>query len=270
MTGDPLAPLKAGAKVMWGMGDYRPFARILFPEAEALVRACGVGSGTKVLDVAAGTGNFSAAAARKGAIVVASDIAPQMIEWGKARIAVEGLDFEWHEADAEDLPFEDGRFDVVASTYGAMFAPRPDVVASEMFRVARPGGVVAMTNWTPEGYTGRSSAVISRHAPPYPSKLPSPTEWGDPAEVRRRFEGLAASIEFERHAAKFEFDALEEAVDFFMDNTGGLLMLKRLLPPERFLDVRADMEEAIRDFSRPDGNGLLLESEYLRVIARKP
>ncbi|MFB3739478.1 MAG: class I SAM-dependent methyltransferase, partial [Candidatus Velamenicoccus archaeovorus] len=152
-----LEELKRGASTMWGLADYRPIARAIFPDAVALVEACGIRPGMAVLDVAAGTGNLAVAAARRGARVVACDFSPRMVEWGKARTAEEDLAVEWHVADAEALPFEDGRFDVVGSAFGAMFAPRPDVAAAELFRVAKGGGLVAMANWTPEGYSGRSA-----------------------------------------------------------------------------------------------------------------
>jgi ubiquinone/menaquinone biosynthesis C-methylase UbiE len=201
---------------------------------------------------------------------VATDLSPQMVEWGKARMGDDGFEFEWLEADAEALPFDDGRFDVVASTFGAMFGPRPELVAAEMFRVARPGGLVAMANWTPEGYSGQSSAAITRFAPPFPDPLPSPMLWGIPDEVRMRFAGLAASVEFEKLLSTFEFESIDAGVDFFMDNTGAFLMLQQMLPAEKYAELRGEIEDHVRRFSRPEGDLWLLENEYLVVLARKP
>lgn len=188
--------------MLWSLGDYRLTATVLEPEAHALVARSGIRAGFEVLDVAAGNGNFAIAAARAGARVVATDLTPRMVEWGRERSAADGLAIEWLEADAELLPFADGRFDVVGSTFGAQFAPRPDVVARELSRVIKPGGLVAMANWTAEGFSGKLSALTTSYAPPAPMKLPSAMEWGDPGEVRRRFLGLASSVEVERRAAR--------------------------------------------------------------------
>jgi SAM-dependent methyltransferase len=169
-------PIKDIQKRMWSLGDYRELARQFEPTAAALVEACGVGPGMEVLEVAAGTGNLAVAAARRGARVVASDLTPRMVELGQQRSAAEGLAIEWLEADAEDLPFDAGRFDVAASTFGAMFAPRPQVAATELFRVVRSGGTVGLANWTPQGYLGRqidlaSGATGRRRLPESPRRL---------------------------------------------------------------------------------------------------
>lgn len=263
-----LAQLKEGAKMMWGLGDYRRIAEAVFPEAQALAEACDIRPGTSVLDVAAGTGNFAVAAARMGASVIASDFSPQMIEWGKARTAEEGLRIEWHEADAEELPFEDGRFDVVGSAFGAMFAPRPQVVAAELFRVTKPGGTVAMANWTPDGYSGRSAALVASFGPPAPFEF-TPMSWGEPNEVERRFAGLASSIGCEPRAATFRFPSLEACRAFFQANTGGQVILKTMLPPERYAEFDGEMKRLVREFARIEDGGATIRDAYLRVIARR-
>ena len=139
---------------MWSLGDYSRLAKVLEPHSEALADACAIRPGMRVLDVAAGDGNFAMAASRRGAIVTASDLTPRMVELGRDRSTAAGAQVEWTEADAEQLPFEDGGYDVVASVFGAMFAPRPEQVASEMFRVAKPGGLVAMASYGPGGFLG--------------------------------------------------------------------------------------------------------------------
>src|SRR4051812_47675604 len=143
---------KQTQRAIWGLGDYSELGRMLRPAADALCDACAVSAGQEVLDVAAGDGNFALAAAREGAAVVASDISPEMVERGKRRAALEGYEIEWHQADAEGLPFGDERFDCTGSVFGAMIAPRPEVAARELFRVTRPGGTVGMTAWRPEGH----------------------------------------------------------------------------------------------------------------------
>jgi SAM-dependent methyltransferase len=183
-------PVKDSQKLMWSLGDYRELARPFEPAAVALVKACGVEPGMEVLEVAAGTGNLAVAAARRGARVVASDLTPRMVELGRERSAAEGLDIEWVEADAEDLPFDDGRFQVAASTFGAQFAPRPQVAATELFRVVRSGGTVGLANWTPRGYLGRQIEIASGYAPAPPGEIPSPLAWGEPEVVRARLAGL--------------------------------------------------------------------------------
>src|SRR4051812_20311140 len=149
----------------------------MLPASQALVDACAISAGQEVLDVAAGNGNLALLAAREGAAVVASDLTPAMVELGKARTAEEGYEVEWLVADVEELPFEDGRFDCCASVFGAMFAPRPDVAAAEMFRVVRPGNTVGLAAWTPDGFQGRVFAIGSRYVPGAPG-VPDATQWG--------------------------------------------------------------------------------------------
>jgi 2-polyprenyl-6-hydroxyphenyl methylase/3-demethylubiquinone-9 3-methyltransferase len=266
---DPYAQLKQGARVMWGLGDYRRIAEALVPEAEWLVDAAGVAAGTAVCDVAAGTGNLAVAAAERGARVSASDFSPQMVAWGRDRTETGGLDVAWHEADAEDLPFDDGTFDVVASAFGAMFAPRPEVTTAELFRVAAPGGTVAMANWSAEGFSGQTSALLASFGPTAPAGLPSPMAWGDPDEVRRRFAGHAVEVRTEARAATFRFGSVGEALAFFEANTGGYVILERMLPPARYAAFREGLEGLVRAFAGPEDGGVRIDNAYLAVIARK-
>src|ERR1700724_69383 len=198
---------------MWSLGDYSRLAELLEPHAEALADACHIRPRATVLDVAAGNGNFALAAARRGAIVTATDLTPRMVELGRARsAAVDNI--AWAEADAEQLPFADSTYDIVASVFGAMFAPQPRLVAQEMFRGAKPGGVVAMANYSPGGYLGRlSEAMYSLSAHPA-FELPSPFLWGDEDELRRRFEGLSSRIEVEHLTLHFESSSVASFLDF--------------------------------------------------------
>jgi len=180
--------LKARHRAMWASGDYPAMVEaFLLPLGPRLVEACGISSGMKVLDVAAGTGNASIPAAQAGAQVTASDLTPELFEAGRARAEAEGVELEWVEADAENLPFEDESFDVVMSSIGAMFAPRHQDVADELVRVCRPGGTVGMLNWTPEGMIGALFRTMGPFAPPPPPGAQPPPLWGSEDHMRELF-----------------------------------------------------------------------------------
>jgi len=180
--------LKARHRAMWASGDYETMVEtFLLPLGPRLVEASGIGPGMKVLDVAAGTGNASIPAARTGADVTASDLTPELLEAGRVRAEAEGVELEWTPADAENLPFEDASFDVVMSSIGAMFAPQHQAVADEMARVCRPGGTVAMLNWTPEGMIGALFRTMGPFAPPPPPGAQPPPLWGGEDHLRELF-----------------------------------------------------------------------------------
>jgi SAM-dependent methyltransferase len=226
-----------------------------------------VSAGQEVLDVAAGTGNFALLAAAEGASVVASDLTPHLIERGKQRTAEEGVDIEWAEADAENLPYEDERFDCTASVFGAMFAPRPRRAAEEMFRVTRPGNTVGMANWTPEGFNGRIFAMMAEYVP-RADGVPAPIEWGSEETVRDRFDGLAGTLEFSRRHVPLEFDSVDGLIAFF-ENAGPQVAAKQALGPEIYDETRRRFREIADEFNQADDGTLRIESEYLLVVARK-
>ena len=263
-------PVKDIQKVMWSLGDYRELARQFEPTAVALVEACGVGPGMEVLEVAAGTGNLAVAAARRGARVVATDLTPRMVELGRERSAGEGLDIEWREADAEELPFEDGRFEVAASTFGAMFAPRPQVAAAELFRVVRSGGTVGMANWTPQGFLGRQIDLASSYAPAPPGEMPSPLLWGEPEVVQQRLGKLAGSVELQSRMAPTRFDSKPAAREFQERYNGPLIALRNTLPPERYAALMTQLDQLVDQFNRATDGTVAIDAEYLLVVARKP
>jgi SAM-dependent methyltransferase len=184
----PDSDVKARHRAMWASGDYpRMVETFLLPLGPRLVEACGIGPGMTVLDVAAGTGNASIPAAQTGAQVTASDLTPELLEAGRARAEAEGVELDWVEADAENLPFEDESFDVVMSSIGAMFAPRHQDVADELVRVCRPGGTIGMLNWTPEGMIGGLFRAMGPFAPPPPPGAQPPPLWGGEDHVRELF-----------------------------------------------------------------------------------
>lgn len=261
-------PIKQMTKAMWSLGDYRPVARLLEEAAEQLVDACGIGPVGEVLDVAAGDGNCAAAAARRGARVVASDLTPALVEMGRGRTATEDLPVEWFEADVEDLPFDDDRFDVVTSVFGAIFAPRPEVAATEMFRVLRPGGILGMANWTPESFSKRMLDVVSKCSPPPPVELPSPFRWGEEATVRSLIGVRARSVQLERRDLQWEFDSLQAMRSVF-ESHGGAVMAKRMLPPDVYESQAAELEALAGQVNEGTEGRVVIPNEYLQVVAVK-
>jgi SAM-dependent methyltransferase len=268
---DPIDRMKEATRWMWALGDYREVARYLQAHAEQLAAAADIRPGMDVADVAAGNGNFAIAAARRGARVTASDLTPKMIDLGRARTEAEGLTIEWQDADAEQLPFPADRFDVAASVFGAMFAPRPERVAAELFRVVRAGGLVAMANYANAGFLGSFTDLLTKFslAPPGGLDIPSPFAWGDVEQVRRRFEGKASSLRVERKTVRFSFGSPEEGFAFWERTNPPLIALKTMLPPERYQQLRVEGAGLMGRLNGATDGSLILDSEYLSVVARK-
>jgi SAM-dependent methyltransferase len=180
--------LRSRHRAMWAEGDYPSMVEtFLLPLGPRLVEACGVGTGMRVLDVAAGTGNASIPAAQRGADVTASDLTPELLEAGRRRAEAEGVELDWVEADAENLPFEDESFDVVMSSIGAMFAPHHQDVADQLVRVCRPGGTIGLLSWTPEGMIGALFRTMGPFAPSPPPGAQPPPLWGSEDHMRELF-----------------------------------------------------------------------------------
>lgn len=207
------AELKGRHRKMWAMGDYPSMVQtFLLPLGPRLVDACGIEAGTRVLDVAAGSGNASIPAAQRGAEVTASDLTPELLAAGRATAEAEGLELGWVEADAENLPFEDESFDVVMSCIGAMFAPHHQAVADEMVRVCRPGGTIGLLSWTPEGMLGALFRTIGPFAPPPPAGAQPPPLWGSEDHLRGLFGGRVDWRTLERE--ELEITAFDRARDY--------------------------------------------------------
>jgi SAM-dependent methyltransferase len=261
-----VAAIKERQREIWGLGDYSYMSRVLRPAAVALCEACAVSAGQEVLDVAAGDGNFALACAREGARVVASDISPAMVERGRARSEAEGFPIEWVEADAEQLPFDDASFECVGSVFGAMLAPRPVVMARELFRVVRPGGTAGMTAWTPGSFAAELFAIGRKYMPSQPDQ-PLAEEWGDEETVRERFDGLAARVELERRAIVIEGDSPEALMADFARAAGGWEAARSALPSDRFDAMEREFLELVR---RRGGSGpVRIENAYIVIVARR-
>lgn len=254
---------------MWSLGDYGEVSPLLEPYAVKLAESCGLRPGMRVLDVAAGNGNFALATAHIGAVVTASDLTPRMLEMGRERSQAAGAAITWLEGDAESLPVEDSSFDVVASVFGAMFAPRPEQVAREMFRACVPGGVVAMANYAWDGYLASFAKLLAGYSGPSPLGLPSPFEWGDPAEVERRFAGLASSIEVTPGVVGMTFASVDDGLAFFERTNGPHIALKSLASSDMYAEFMRDTRELMRTMNRATDGRLHLESGYINVVARK-
>jgi SAM-dependent methyltransferase len=219
----------------------------------------------RVLDVAAGDGNAAVEAVRAGAEAVASDFAPLQVEQGRARTASEGLGVEWVEADAENLPFAEAEFDAVTSVFGAMFAPRPERVAAELFRVVRPRGTVAMASWRPDGFQARFFEVLDRYRGPAPEGVPSPSLWGVEEVVRERFGPYAAEIAVEPAAVPWRFESVEAMAEFFQKSSPR----PSSVPKEKRGDLLADLLALVDEFNRGEGGAVAIDAAYSVVVARK-
>jgi SAM-dependent methyltransferase len=261
------ADYKGHVRDSWELGDYSVIAESTFPAAQRLLDACAISAGQEVLDVAAGTGNLALLAAREGAAVVASDLTPGMVERGSARTSGEGYDVEWVVADVEQLPFEDARFDCCASVFGAMFAPRPDVAAGEMFRVVRPGGTVGLASWAPDGFQGKVFAVTTKRVP-MPEGVPVPSLWGDEDAARERLSGLASSLTFERGQVRHEYDSVDGWFEFIR-NAGPTQARMTSLSSEDRREMREELTALIDEYNQADDGRVVLDAEYLVVVARK-
>jgi SAM-dependent methyltransferase len=260
--------LKERARRIWDKGDYSHLSRRLEPAATALSDACAVSAGQEVLDVAAGDGNFALACAREGASVIASDFAPGMVRRGRARSEREGYAVEWVEADAEDLPFEDSRFDCVGSVFGAMIAPRPERVASELFRVVRPGGTVGLAAWVPHGMFAEFFAIGRRFSPPAPGAARS-EDWGDEAVVRERFAGLAGRVEFEHRTLTWTAPSPEALEVELVERAPTFAAAREGLPREAFEELRRATLELLKRHNVAADGTLWIDAEYLISVARR-
>ncbi len=265
--------LKAATRAVWALGDYHRFAKeTVWERGAELVEACEISAGQRVLDVGAGTGTTAIRAAEAGARVVASDLTPENFEAGRREARARGVELEWVEADVEALPFAECDFDIVTSSFGAIFAPDHQAAADEMLRVCRPGGTIGMLNYTPEGLFSDFFGALAPYAPPPPPGALSPALWGSEEHVRELFAERVGSLELTRREYAERAASPRDYVELFKQTFGPVIAIYQGLAdePERSAALDRDfLEFANRANSGPSEGAAEYRYEYLLVIARK-
>jgi ubiquinone/menaquinone biosynthesis C-methylase UbiE len=254
---------------IWSKGDFAMVAGMVNYASEHLVEALEILPDERVLDVAGGSGNGALASARRSwGNTVGSDFVPALLERARERAAAERLEVEFVEADAQDLPFEDAGFDVTISIFGAMFAPDQAKTASELLRVTKPGGRVGMANWTAEGVVGEMFGVIGKHAGPPPG-VESPLRWGSEDRVRELFGDAVSDIRFERRISRQPFRSADHYIEFFRTYFGPTQTAYERVGPEGEQELTDDLRSLLDGANRAGDRAMVLEAEYLQLIATK-
>ncbi len=263
-----LGALKARQQGAWSSGDYAVVGTTLQIVGEQLCEALDLRSGQKVLDVAAGNGNATLAAARRWCDVVSTDYVPSLLARGQSRAAAEGLSVKFEEADAEALSFADASFDAVVSTFGVMFTPDQDKAASELLRVCKHGGKIGLANWTPEGFIGQLFKTLGKYLPP-PAGTKSPALWGTDARIGEMFGPAAASVNAERRHFAFRYRSPEHFLDVFKNYYGPMLKAFAALDPTNQQGLRNDLLALIGRMNRAEDGTMVVPSEYLEIVITK-
>jgi SAM-dependent methyltransferase len=266
-----IADLKIAHRATWAAGDYAAVAELIdeAPPRDLLARVP-VTAGEEVLDVATGTGNVAIRAAAAGAQVVGLDLTPELFETARRRADEHQVTIDWVEGDAEDLPFEDGRFDVVLSVFGVQFAPRHAVVARELARVCRPGGRIGLVNWTPGGQIGELFKIMGSYLPALPDYASPPPLWGSEEHVRGLFAGAGVELEFARGRNPWRFDSAEHYVVFMETHYGPTLKARERLTAEgRWEECRREILEMVERRNEATDGSLVMHAEYVVVVGRK-
>ncbi|MGE3151280.1 MAG: class I SAM-dependent methyltransferase [Nitrospiraceae bacterium] len=257
--------LKARLKQIWTAGDYDRFSRYLEGSAREFYERLAIAPGSRLLDIGCGSGQLALMAAKDGVAVTGVDIAGNLVERARARARAEGLTAHFEEADAEALPFEDASFDVVASLIGAMFAPRPELVAKELLRVCVPGGTIAMANWTPQGFVGQMFKAVSKFIAP--SGMPSPTLWGDPHTVRERLGKGLSDLQMTRRTYTFSYPfPPAEVVELFRLYYGPTNQAFAEIDADDQDRLRRELVELWASQNRGGRDTTTVFAEYLEVI----
>jgi len=263
-----LVAMKARQHGAWSSGDYAVVGTTLQIVGEELCEALDLRSGQKVLDVAAGNGNVTLAAARRWCDVVSTDYVPSLLERGRARAAAEGLSVEFREADAEALCFGDATFDAVVSTFGVMFTPNQDQAAAELMRVCKSGGKIGLANWTPEGFIGQLFKTLGKYLPPPPGAK-SPALWGTQSRIAEMFGASAASIKTEKRDFSFRYRSPAHFLDTFRNYYGPMLKAFAGLDDMNQRGLANDLLALIGKMNRAQDGTMIVPSEYLEIVIIK-
>jgi SAM-dependent methyltransferase len=263
-----LAAVKGRQQAAWSSGDYAVVGTTLQIVGEMLAEACDLCTDEHVLDVAAGNGNATLAAARRGCKVVSTDYVPGLLERGAERARAERLEVKFEVADAERLPYEDGVFDAVLSTFGVMFTPDQDRAAAELLRVCRPGGRIGMANWTPDGFIGQLFKTLGRHVAP-PAGVRPPSLWGNRARLEELFPAASASIWTTTRVFNFRYRSPAHFVEVFRAWYGPTHKAFASLPPEKAEALRDDIVALLERLNRAGSKSLVVPSDYLEVVVTK-
>jgi SAM-dependent methyltransferase len=264
-----LGAVKARQKAMWMMGDFGQVARFTEDNAGEFVKRLAIKPGMRVLDVACGTGNTAIPAAEAGAIVTGVDIATNLLEQARLRAHRDGLTIQFDEGDMEELPYPDAGFDLVISTFGVMFGPRPKRVAAELIRVSRRGGRIALANWTPRGFIGQIHEVTAKYLP-MPPGMPSPLLWGDEATVRERLSDGVSDLRLKTAVAQLRYPySIPQAVEFHRTYLGPARATFEATPEAKRPALIRDLEAIYGKYNQARDGTTWVEAEYLQVIATR-
>ena len=260
--------LKLRQQAAWGSGDYAVIGTTLQIVGEMLAEACDLKYDERVLDVAAGNGNATLAAARRGCIVTSTDYVSTLLDRGAERARAERLDVTFKVADVEALPFDDARFDAVLSTFGVMFAPDHATAAAQMARVCKPGGRIGLANWTPEGFIGQLFKTLGRHVPP-PAGVHPPSLWGNEAHVRALFGDSAASISMTKRTFNFRYRSAAHFIDVFRTWYGPVHKAFATLKPDQAAALERDVTELLERHNIAGPGSLVVPSEYVEIVVTR-
>ncbi|MFN2465406.1 MAG: class I SAM-dependent methyltransferase [Candidatus Dormibacteria bacterium] len=263
-----LEGVKKNQQTVWSTGDFSRIGALNTIVSEGLCEDMGLLGGRSLLDVAAGSGSLSLAAARRFLRVTCTDYVPALLEQARRRAEVDFLEMEFAQADAENLPFPDGSFDYVGSQYGAMFAPDQERTAGELMRVVRPGGVLGMANWTPSGLAGQLFALGARYAPPPPGLRPA-TDWGTGRRIGELLGPHAANIRVVDRSFRQKFPTFESFLDIFTTWFGPMVSLKARLEPEQWNAYVSDLRDLVDSINLATDGSVDMPGNYLNVIAVK-
>jgi SAM-dependent methyltransferase len=265
---DNLDALKTRQMAAWGSGDYSIVGTTLQITGELLAEACDLRCDEKVLDVAAGNGNATLAAARRGCVVTSTDYVKELLDRGMDRARAERLTVNFQVADAEALPFPDQSYDAVVSTFGVMFTPRQETAAAELLRVCKPQGRIGLANWTPDGFIGQVFKILGRYVPP-PAGARSPSLWGTEERIREFFQEDALDISIRCAVFNFRYRSPAHFIEVFRTWYGPIHKAFAALPADQANSLNDDLTQLLIDSNRAAPGSLVVPSEYLEIVIKK-